>query len=109
MPQAAAKGLALRVRRAGYAIDSDQMLLMRVLRNLLANAIRYTRRGGVLLAARPRGGLISLEVYDTGPGIRQQELDRIFEEFYRGESSKNEAGSGFGLGLSIVPASISSA
>jgi signal transduction histidine kinase/CheY-like chemotaxis protein len=102
MPQAAAKGLALRVRRAGYAIESDQMLLMRVLRNLLANAIRYTQRGGVLLAARPRGGLISLEVYDTGPGIRQQELDRIFEEFYRGESSKNEAGSGFGLGLSIV-------
>jgi signal transduction histidine kinase/CheY-like chemotaxis protein len=102
MPQAAAKGLALRVRRAGYAIDSDQMLLMRVLRNLLANAIRYTKSGGVLLAARPRGGLISLEVYDTGPGIRQQELDRIFEEFYRGESSKHEAGSGFGLGLSIV-------
>ncbi|GAB4468976.1 MAG: ATP-binding protein [Burkholderiaceae bacterium] len=102
MPQAAAKGLALRVRRAGYAIESDQMLLMRVLRNLLANAIRYTQRGGVLLAARPRGGLISLEVYDTGPGIRQQELDRIFEEFYRGESSKNESGSGFGLGLSIV-------
>lgn len=102
MPQAAAKGLALRVRRAGYAIESDQMLLMRVLRNLLANAIRYTQRGGVLLAARPRGGLISLEVYDTGPGIRQQELDRIFEEFYRGESSKDQAGSGFGLGLSIV-------
>lgn len=102
MPQAAAKGLALRVRRAGYAIESDQMLLMRVLRNLLANAIRYTQRGGVLLAARPRGGLISLEVYDTGPGIRQQELDRIFEEFYRGESSRDQAGSGFGLGLSIV-------
>lgn len=102
MPQAAAKGLALRVRRAGYAIESDQLLLMRVLRNLLANAIRYTQRGGVLLAARPRGGLISLEVYDTGPGIRQQELDRIFEEFYRGESSKDQAGSGFGLGLSIV-------
>lgn len=102
MPQAAAKGLALRVRRAGYAIESDQMLLMRVLRNLLANAIRYTQRGGVLLAARPRGGMISLEVYDTGPGIRQQELDRIFEEFYRGESSRDQAGSGFGLGLSIV-------
>ncbi len=102
MPQAATKGLALRVRRAGYAIDSDQMLLMRVLRNLLANAIRYTQRGGVLLAARPRGGLISLEVYDTGPGIRQQELDRIFEEFYRGETARHEAGSGFGLGLSIV-------
>ena len=79
------------------------MLLQRVIRNLLANAIRYTQRGGVLLAARPRGGLISLEVWDTGPGIKQVELDRIFEEFYRGESSKAEnSGTGFGLGLSIV-------
>jgi CheY-like chemotaxis protein len=57
----------------------------------------------VLLAARPRGGLVSIEVWDTGPGIKQAELDRIFEEFYRGESSKVEnSGTGFGLGLSIV-------
>jgi two-component system, sensor histidine kinase len=102
-PLAASKGLSLRVKRAGLAIDSDPLLLQRVIRNLLANAIRYTQRGGVLLAARPRAGLISLEVWDTGPGIRQTELDRIFEEFYRGESSKAEnSGSGFGLGLSIV-------
>jgi signal transduction histidine kinase/CheY-like chemotaxis protein len=102
-PLAASKGLSLRVRRGGFAIDSDPMLLQRVIRNLLANAIRYTQRGGVLLAARPRGGLISLEVWDTGPGIKQIELDRIFEEFYRGESSKAEnSGTGFGLGLSIV-------
>jgi signal transduction histidine kinase/CheY-like chemotaxis protein len=102
-PLAASKGLSLRVRRGGFAVDSDPMLLQRVIRNLLANAIRYTQRGGVLLAARPRGGLISLEVWDTGPGIKQAELDRIFEEFYRGESSKAEnSGTGFGLGLSIV-------
>jgi len=102
-PLSASKGLSLRVRRSGFAIDSDPLLLQRVIRNLLANAIRYTQRGGVLLAARPRGGLISLEVWDTGPGIRQGELDRIFEEFYRGESSKAEnSGAGFGLGLSIV-------
>jgi CheY-like chemotaxis protein len=55
------------------------------------------------MAARPRGGLISIEIWDTGPGIKQGELDRIFEEFYRGESSKAEnSGAGFGLGLSIV-------
>jgi two-component system, sensor histidine kinase len=102
-PLAASKGLSLRVKRAGLAIDSDPLLLQRVIRNLIANAIRYTQRGGVLLAARPRGGLISIEIWDTGPGIRQAELDRIFEEFYRGESSKAEnSGSGFGLGLSIV-------
>ena len=102
-PLSASKGLSLRVRRSGFAIDSDPLLLQRVIRNLLANAIRYTQRGGVLLAARPRSGLISLEIWDTGPGIRQGELDRIFEEFYRGESSKAEnSGAGFGLGLSIV-------
>jgi signal transduction histidine kinase/CheY-like chemotaxis protein len=102
-PLAASKGLSLRVRRSGHAADSDPMLLQRVIRNLLANAIRYTQRGGVLLAARARGGLISVEVWDTGPGIRQTEVDRIFEEFYRGESSKAEnSGTGFGLGLSIV-------
>jgi two-component system, sensor histidine kinase len=102
-PLAASKGLSLRVRRSGHAADSDPMLLQRVIRNLLANAIRYTQRGGVLLAARARGGLISVEVWDTGPGIRQAEVDRIFEEFYRGESSKAEnSGTGFGLGLSIV-------
>ena len=102
-PLAASKGLSLRVRRSGHAADSDPMLLQRVIRNLLANAIRYTQRGGVLLAARARNGLISIEVWDTGPGIKQSEVDRIFEEFYRGESSKAEnSGTGFGLGLSIV-------
>lgn len=102
-PMAASKGLELRVRRCGAAIDSDPLLLLRVLRNLLANAIKYTSKGGVLLAARPRGGVMSLEVWDTGAGIKQQELDRVFEEFYRGESGKSEGGGGgFGLGLSIV-------
>ncbi|MDZ7653285.1 MAG: hybrid sensor histidine kinase/response regulator [Burkholderiaceae bacterium] len=102
-PMAANKGLELRVRRGGAAIESDPLLLLRVLRNLLANAIKYTQKGGVLLAARPRGGVMSLEVWDTGAGIKQQELDRVFEEFYRGESGKSEGGGGgFGLGLSIV-------
>lgn len=102
-PQAANKGLDLRVRRAGFAVESDSTLMLRVVRNLLANAVRYTVNGGVLLAARPRGGVISIEVWDTGPGIHQQELDRVFEEFYRGESSRGESGKGgFGLGLSIV-------
>jgi len=101
-PLAHGKGLELRVRKARLAVESDPVLLARVLRNLLGNAIRYTTRGGVLLAARPRGGLISIEVWDTGPGIKQSELSRVFDEFYRGESSKGEPVGGFGLGLSIV-------
>ncbi|HEU0205023.1 MAG TPA: HAMP domain-containing sensor histidine kinase, partial [Burkholderiaceae bacterium] len=102
MPQAANKGLSLRIRRSGMAIESDPLLILRVLRNLLANAIRYTQKGGVLLAVRKRSGMASLEVYDTGPGIKQPELDKVFEEFYRGESSKGQEKGGFGLGLSIV-------
>jgi two-component system, sensor histidine kinase len=73
-----------------------------VLRNLLSNAVRYATKGGVLLAARKRGSRVSIEVWDTGPGIRRDEFDRIFEEFYRGESSKAETSGGYGLGLSIV-------
>ena len=101
-PLAHGKGLELRVRRPHLAVESDPVLLARVLRNLLGNAIRYTSRGGVLLAARRRGGLVSIEVWDTGPGIRQSELPRVFDEFYRGESARNEPAGGFGLGLSIV-------
>ena len=101
-PLAHGKGLELRVRKPRLAVESDPVLLARVLRNLLGNAIRYTADGGVLLAARPRGGLISIEVWDTGPGIRQDELSRVFDEFYRGESAKGETVGGFGLGLSIV-------
>jgi len=102
-PMAAAKGLRLRVRKSGAAILTDQLLLLRVLRNLLSNAIKYTRSGGVLVAARLRGRMLSIEVWDSGPGIKDREQDRIFDEFYRGESGKSERGSGgFGLGLSIV-------
>jgi signal transduction histidine kinase/CheY-like chemotaxis protein len=102
VPIAAAKGLRFRERRAGLTVETDPLLLQRVLRNLLSNAVRYTIQGGVLLAARRRGGRASLEVWDTGPGIRRDEFDRIFEEFYRGESSKTETSGGYGLGLSIV-------
>jgi len=102
-PMAAAKGLRLCVRKSGAAILTDQLLLLRVLRNLLSNAIKYTRSGGVLVAARLRGRMLSIEVWDSGPGIKDREQDRIFDEFYRGESGKSERGSGgFGLGLSIV-------
>ncbi|HEY4040092.1 MAG TPA: hybrid sensor histidine kinase/response regulator, partial [Burkholderiaceae bacterium] len=102
VPIAAAKGLRFRERRARLYVETDPLLLQRVLRNLLSNAVRYATEGGVLLAARRRGGRASLEVWDTGPGIRREEFDRIFEEFYRGESSKTETSGGYGLGLSIV-------
>jgi signal transduction histidine kinase/CheY-like chemotaxis protein len=106
LPLAAAKRLDLRIRPTHLVVTTDPFLLSRVLRNLVANAIRYTSRGGVLMAARRHGDFINIDVWDTGPGIHQQELSRVFEEFYRGESSKTDVGGpgnkGFGLGLSIV-------
>jgi two-component system, sensor histidine kinase len=106
VPLAAAKRLELRVHPSKLWVSTDILLLSRVLRNLLTNAVRYTNRGGILLGARRRGSSVRIEVWDTGPGIHQQELSRVFEEFYRGESSKTEIGvagsKGFGLGLSIV-------
>ena len=105
LPLAAAKRLELRIRPTELVVTTDALLLSRVLRNLVANAIRYTSRGGIVLGARRRGDKVHIEVWDTGPGIHQQELSRVFEEFYRGESSKNAVGAanrGFGLGLSIV-------
>jgi signal transduction histidine kinase/CheY-like chemotaxis protein len=105
-PLAGAKRLELRVRPTNLHVSSDPHLLARVLRNFIGNAVRYTHRGGVLVGARRRGANVSIDVVDTGPGIHRQELDRIFEEFYRGQSSKEESGvapaGGFGLGLSIV-------
>lgn len=103
-PIAGARGIDLRIRPLSRTVQSDPTLLLRVVRNLLANAIRYTSRGGVLLAARARpGGRVAIEVWDTGPGIAPVEVERIFEEFYRGESAKSQgSASGFGLGLSIV-------
>ena len=106
LPLAEARRLEFRVRETNLCVTSDGLLLSRVLRNLLANAIRYTAHGGVLLAARRRtGDIVDLEIWDTGPGIHKQDLDRIFDEFYRGESGKGAAdgtAGGFGLGLSIV-------
>lgn len=100
-PIARDKGLAVRWRRTLGVVRSDPMMLRQVLQNLLANAVRYTNRGSILLAARRRGDDYRIEVWDTGPGIEAAEQERIFEEFQRGRSASNGA-AGFGLGLAIV-------
>jgi len=101
-PSADAKGLALAVRSNSWAVVSDPLMLRRILQNLLANAVRYTEKGSVLLAARRRGESVRIEVWDTGPGIAAGERARIFEEFERGAASERQPAVGFGLGLSIV-------
>jgi len=81
---------------------SDPMLLERIIRNLLGNAVRYTQTGGVLLACRLRNDEWRVEIRDTGPGIRTDLHKRIFEEFFQIEGPEREQAGGLGLGLSIV-------
>ena len=98
---AAAKGLRLSVRPVDAVVVSDPNYLRRILQNLIGNAIRYTARGRVLVGARERGGMIRLEVWDTGPGIPEEEQDNIFKEFHR-LNARASASEGMGLGLAIV-------
>ncbi|MGF7207876.1 PAS domain S-box-containing protein [Skermanella aerolata] len=96
------KGLTLHVAPCSAVIRSDRDLLERILRNLLSNAVRYTSKGRILLGCRRQGDQLRIEVWDTGPGIPGDQLDIIFEEFYRGNTSTTSDAAGFGLGLSIV-------
>jgi signal transduction histidine kinase/CheY-like chemotaxis protein len=101
-PIAREKGLDLRWRPTELAVYSDPLMLRRMLQNLVANAIRYTDSGGVLIAAREHRDNVVIQVWDTGPGIAQTERQRIFEEFQRGAAHEVAGARGFGLGLSIV-------
>jgi signal transduction histidine kinase/CheY-like chemotaxis protein len=103
-PQAAAKGIALRIAPSTLCVDSDAGLLERIVDNLVANAIRYTRDGGVLVGARRCGMRVAIDVVDTGVGIAPGHRDRIFEEFYQvgDRSGAPSSGHGMGLGLAIV-------
>ncbi|MCF8481951.1 MAG: PAS-domain containing protein [Rhodospirillum sp.] len=99
-PQAAQKGIALRVMPTSRWGMSDQGYLTRCLQNLVSNAIQYTDRGRVLVGCRAAGKGIRLEVWDTGVGIPEAEQNQVFIEFARGSGAR--AGTGMGLGLSIV-------
>ncbi|MBF0306495.1 MAG: HAMP domain-containing histidine kinase, partial [Alphaproteobacteria bacterium] len=101
--QAQAAGLTLRLAGAPDAMcRSDPVLLERMLRNLLLNAIRYTRSGGVLAGIRRRDGAWSVEVWDSGIGIPADKLADIFEDFYQVENDERDRALGLGLGLSVV-------
>ena len=99
---AQAKGLALRVVPCGLSIHSDPRLLEQMIRNLLSNALKYTKRGKVLLGCRRRKGMLSIEIWDTGIGIPDDELQAIFEEYHQLDNAARERSRGLGLGLSIV-------
>jgi CheY-like chemotaxis protein/anti-sigma regulatory factor (Ser/Thr protein kinase) len=96
------RDISLRFRAARRLVLSDPQLLERVLANLVQNALRYTRRGGVLVAARRHGANVALEVWDTGVGIPAEKLELIFEEFYQIDNPERDRGRGLGMGLAIV-------
>ncbi|BAI74298.1 two-component sensor histidine kinase (plasmid) [Azospirillum sp. B510] len=100
--QAEAKGLRLRAVPTNAVVRSDPALLERIVRNLIANAIRYTETGGVLVGCRTRGGRLWIEVHDTGRGIAEPDRRRIFEEFVQLDRPDRDRSEGIGLGLAIV-------
>jgi signal transduction histidine kinase len=99
-PAAEAKGLAVSAVPTRLWVHSDPLLLERILQNLLANALRYTREGRVLLGCRRRGSEVELLVADTGCGIAPEHLPQVFDEFWR--AGRRSRDGGIGLGLAIV-------
>jgi two-component system CheB/CheR fusion protein len=100
--QASDQDLRFTIVPCDATIQSDPGLLEQMLRNLLSNAFKYTKSGRVLLGARRRAGGVSIEVWDTGVGIPNQELTAIFEEYHQLDNPARERHRGLGLGLSIV-------
>lgn len=99
---AEAKGLTLRVVPTRLAVLSDPTLLERILRNLLANAVRYTDGGRVVLGCRRRSGTVRIEVLDTGRGIPPDQVRNVFQEFFQLGNPERDRAKGLGLGLAIV-------
>lgn len=99
---AKSQGLSLRVVGCRHPIKSDPRLLEIMIRNLMSNALKYTNSGKVLLGCRKQGSILRIEVWDTGKGIPETELEAIFEEYHQLDNSMHERSLGLGLGLSIV-------
>lgn len=101
-PLAERKGLSMRLLRTSATVRSDPALLERILRNLLSNAIRYTRSGGVVVGCRRRNRDLRIEVWDSGTGIALSDQKEIFREFRQLSSNADDERQGLGLGLAIV-------
>lgn len=100
--EAFVKGLTLRVVPSSACLCSDPAMVERILCNLVANAVRYTERGKILVGCRRKGGMLRLAVYDTGPGIAADQQRAIFDEFFQLDNPERDRTKGLGLGLAIV-------
>ncbi|WP_109121852.1 ATP-binding protein [Azospirillum sp. TSO22-1] len=101
-PEAERKGLTLRARTFPCATVSDPVLLERIVRNLVSNALRYTPSGGILVGLRRAGRTVRVVVYDTGCGVPEAMRGVIFEEFRQLSNPERDRAKGMGLGLAIV-------
>jgi signal transduction histidine kinase/CheY-like chemotaxis protein len=101
-PRAQQAGLSLRFHTGPEWLKTDADLLLRVLTNFVDNALKYTRRGGILVSARPRGDRLRLAVWDTGLGIAPEHLPHVFDEFYQVDNPQRDVARGLGIGLAIV-------
>lgn len=95
-------GLRLRFVPTRATLLTDPLLLERVLSNLVSNALRYTKRGGVTVGCRRRGDETVLEVWDTGIGIPKDQCEQVFDEFYQLGNPERDRKKGLGLGLATV-------
>ena len=100
--QAESQGLALRFKPGCKWVHADAALLERMLGNLVHNSLKFTQTGGVAVVARTRGQRISVEVWDSGRGIEEKEVPRIFDEFYQVGNLERDRSKGLGMGLAIV-------
>lgn len=100
--EAKQRGLHWRVIDTSLRVESDPMMLRRILNNLLSNAFRYTTKGSVLLGCRRRGDTVEIQVLDTGPGIPGDQQGMVFEEFVQLQNPARDRTQGLGLGLAIV-------
>ncbi len=99
---AVSRNLQLRLAATDAWVVSDASHLRHIMRNLVTNALTYTERGGVLIAARLRGDALLLEVWDTGVGIAPEHLPHLFEEFYQVGNRARDRRKGLGLGLAVA-------
>jgi len=99
---AKAQNLRLTIVSCSVSISSDPRLFEQMMRNLISNALKYTRKGRVLVGCRRRERLLSIEIWDTGIGIAEENLEAIFNEYHQVDNDARERSRGLGLGLSIV-------
>lgn len=100
--QAENKGLAISLKTGEWLVNSDEILVDRVIRNLISNAVRYTENGAVSVVAEDKGDHVAVSIIDSGPGIAEEEQKHIFDEFVQLNNPARRSEQGVGIGLAIV-------